>query len=52
MGMRLSGEQEKYSRVASWLQKRHLCYNRDIEELNRMEETGKAFIIRPSYRQN
>lgn len=37
-----------YPKIAEGMMERHTMYNSQIEELNRWEKEGKAFIIRPS----
>lgn len=39
---------KKYPKIAEKLLKRHTLYNRSIELLKEWEDTGKAFVIRPS----
>ncbi len=37
----------KYPKLVEAMQKRHIAYNETLEYLERLEESGKAFIIRP-----
>lgn len=37
----------KYPKLVEAMQKRHITYNETLEYLERLEESGKAFIIRP-----
>ena len=39
---------KKYPKIAEKLLKRHTLYNRSIELLKEWEDSGKAFVIRPS----
>lgn len=38
----------KYPMLAKRIRERHIYYNRDLAELERLEKDGKAFVIRPS----
>lgn len=38
----------KYPAFARALQRRHLAYNRTVEQIDRLEAAGKIFVIRPS----
>lgn len=37
----------KYPKLVETMQKRHITYNETLEYLERLEESGKVFIIRP-----
>jgi predicted patatin/cPLA2 family phospholipase len=37
----------KYPKLVEAMQKRHIAYNETLEYLERLEESKKAFIIRP-----
>lgn len=39
---------KKYPKFAEGMAKRHSLYNRQVEELCRLEQEGKVFVIRPS----
>lgn len=39
----------RYPQVAARLRERHALYNRSVEQLERWEAQGKAFVIRPSH---
>ncbi len=37
----------KYPKIAELMKKRHIVYNETMEYLQRLEDSGKAFVIRP-----
>ncbi len=37
----------KYPKIAELMKKRHLVYNETMEYLQRLQDSGKAFVIRP-----
>lgn len=38
---------KKYPKIVEQMEKRHKVYNETLEYLDRLEESGKAFVIRP-----
>lgn len=44
----LKARYRKYPKIVELMKNRHLAYNKTMEYLQRLEESGKAFVIRPT----